>query len=63
MGSPGHSLWLLNAQHLATIYTHSVDAYLVPDYAAIFVLNLTRVRHLEGKLNKSHLGLYQVINQ
>ena len=46
-----------------TVSTHIIDAYLAPDYAAIFVAHLVCVIHLERKLNKIHLVLYQVINQ
>ena len=47
--------------HIYTIYTH-LDPYLAPDYTALFVLHCIYAIHLEGKTNKMHLGMYQVIN-
>ena len=45
-----------------TLYTHFVDAILVPVCAIYLVLGLAFAIHHEGKPSKMHLALYQVIN-
>ena len=40
-----------------TIYSHYVDVYIAPEYAAVFVLRLTRAVHLKRKSSKAYLGL------